>query len=34
MACRLYGTNPLPEPMVDYIQLNSYEQKLVEFDSK
>ena len=31
MACRLFGAKPLPEPMLTYCQLDSYEQTSVKF---
>ena len=34
MACRLFGAKPLPEPMVVYCQLDSWEQVSVKFESK
>ena len=34
MACRLFGTKPLPEPMLAYCQLDSWEQVSVKFESK
>ena len=33
MACRLFGAKPLPEPMLVYCQLDSWEQISVEFKS-
>ena len=33
MACRLFGTKPLPEPMLDYCELDSCEQISVKFKS-
>ena len=32
MACRLFGAKPLPEPMLDYCQLDSWEQVSVKFE--
>ena len=32
MACRLLGAKPLPEPMLPYCQLNSWEQISVKFE--
>ena len=32
MACRLFGTKPLPEPMLAYCQLDSWEQISVKFE--
>ena len=32
MACRLFGTKPLPEPIVVYCQLDSLEQVSVKFE--
>ena len=34
MACRLFGTKPLPEPMLTYCQLDPWEQTSVEIESK
>ena len=34
MACRLFGTKPLPEPMLVYFQLYSWEQVSVKFESE
>ena len=34
MACRLYGTKPLPEPVLIYCQLNPQEQSSVDIPSK
>ena len=34
MACRLFGTKPLPEPMLTYCQLDSWEQISVKFESE
>ena len=34
MACRLFGAKPLPEPMLAYCQLDSWEQTSVKFESK
>ena len=34
MACRLLGTKPLPEPMLAYAQLDSWEQISVQFESE
>ena len=34
MACRLFGAKPLPEPMLDYCQPDSYEQISVNFKSE
>ena len=31
MACRLFGAKPLSEPMLDYCQLEPWEQTLVKF---
>ena len=31
MACRLYGTKPLSEPMLDHYQLDPWEQSSVKF---
>ena len=31
MACRLFGTKPLPEPMLTYCQLDPEEQIAVKF---
>ena len=33
MACRLSGAKPLPEPMLAYCQLNSWEHISENFDS-
>ena len=33
MACRLFGAKPLPEPMLVYCQLDSWEQISVKFES-
>ena len=33
MACRLFGAKPLPEPMVVYCPLDSWEQASVKFES-
>ena len=33
MACRLYGAKPLPEPVLIYCQLNSFEHISVKFES-
>ena len=32
MACRLFGAKPLPEPMMAYCQLDSWEQISVKFE--
>ena len=32
MACRLFGTKPLPEPMLNYCQLDPYQQTLVKIE--
>ena len=32
MACRLFGTKPLPEPMLAYCQLDSWEHILVKLN--
>ena len=34
MACRLSGAEPLPEPMLVYCQLDSWEQISVKFEMK
>ena len=34
MACRLFGTKPLPDPMMAYSQLDSWEQISVKFESE
>ena len=34
MACRQFSTKPLPEPMLPYCQLNSWEQISVKFELK
>ena len=34
MASRLFGAKPLPEPMLDYCQLDSWEQVSVKFESE
>ena len=34
MDCRLFGTRPLPEPMMNFSQLNSWEQILMKFESE
>ena len=34
MACRLFGTKPLPEPMLTYSQLDSWEYISVKFESQ
>ena len=34
MACHLFGAKPLPEPMLVYWQLDSWEQISVEFEFK
>ena len=34
MACHLFGTKPLPEPMLTNCQLQSQEQTAVKFKSK
>ena len=34
MACRLFGAKPLPEPMLAYCQLDSYEHISVKFESE
>ena len=34
MACRLYGAKPLPEPILDYCQLDPWEQISVKFESE
>ena len=34
MACRLFGAKPLPEPMLPYCLLNSWEQTPVKFKSE
>ena len=34
MACHLFGTKPLPEPMLAYCQLDSWKQISVKFESK
>ena len=34
MACRLFGTKPLPEPVLFYCQLESWQQVSVKFESK
>ena len=34
IACRLFGAKPLPEPMLTYCQLDSWEQILVKFESE
>ena len=32
MACRLFGAKPLPEPVLVYCQLDSWEQISVKFE--
>ena len=34
MACRLFGAKPLPEPMLSYCQLDSWEHISVKFESE
>ena len=34
MACRLFGSKPLPEPMLAYCLLDSWEQISVKFESE
>ena len=34
MAFRLFGAKPLPEPMLDFCQLDSWEQISVKFESE
>ena len=34
MACHLLGTKPLPEPMLSYCQLDSWEQISVKYESE
>ena len=34
MACRLFGAKPLPEPMLAYCHLDSWEQISVKFESE
>ena len=34
MACRLFGTKPLPEPMLTYCQLDPWEQNSLKFELK
>ena len=34
MACRLFGAKPLPEPMLAYCQLDSWEHISVKFESE
>ena len=34
MACRLFGAKPLPEPMLAYCELDSWEQISVKFESE
>ena len=34
MACRLFGTKPLPEPVLAYCQLDSWEHITVKFESE
>ena len=34
MACRLFSTKPLPEPMLAFCLLDPYEQTSVKFESK
>ena len=34
IACRLFGAKPLPEPMLAYCQLESWEQISVKFESE
>ena len=34
MACRLFSTKPLPEPMLTFSQLDPLEQSSVKFESK
>ena len=34
MTCRLFGDKPSPAPMLDYYQLDRYEQTSVKFESK
>ena len=31
MSCRLFGTKPLPEPMMTYCQWDTYKQTAVKF---
>ena len=34
MACRLFGAKPLPEPVLAYYQLDSWEQISVKLESE
>ena len=34
MACRLYGTQSLSQPLQEYYQLDAYEQISMKFESK
>ena len=34
MACRLFGAKPLPEPMLSYCQLDSWEHISVKYESE
>ena len=34
MACRLFGSKPLPEPMMAYCQLDFLEQISMKFESE
>ena len=34
MACRMFGANPLPKPMLVYCLLDPWEQSSVKFESK
>ena len=34
MACRLFGAKPLSEPMLDYWQLDPWEEISLKFESK
>ena len=34
MACRLFGAKPSPEPVLTHLQLNSWEQISVKFESE
>ena len=34
MVCRLFGANPLRDPMLTYCELDTYVQTLMKFESK
>ena len=34
MTCRLFGAKPLPEPLLGYCQMDSWEQISVKFESE